>query len=171
MSDLISRLSLKDRASEYALSADEYKRLCKIIDTEPTAYSVDNVVEELLALNKNYNDGINLYEEVAEIPTEEAIEIVKQGGISDDTDNMCEWKKLPFSWFAGCDGCKVEYKQGDYCPRCGKKIKIKAVEQMGEEDYCYCHYHDDTYEYFDCLDYMECEECPYYYADEDQVVK
>ena len=42
MSDLISRLSLKDRASEYALSADEYKRLCKIIDTEPTAYSVDN---------------------------------------------------------------------------------------------------------------------------------
>ena len=31
----------------------------------------------------------------------------------------------------------------------------------------YCHYHNDTYEYFDCLDYMECEECPYYYADED----
>ena len=43
------------------------------------------------------------------------------------SDNMCEWKKLPFSWFAGCDGCKVEYKQGDYCPRCGKKIKIKVV--------------------------------------------
>ena len=42
---------------------------------------------------------------------------------------------------------------------------------MDEEDYCYCHYHNDTYEYFDCLDYMECEECPYYYADEDQVVK
>ena len=39
---------------------------------------------------------------------------------------------------------------------------------MNEEDYCYCHYHDDTYEYFDCLDYMECDECPYYYADEDQ---
>ena len=54
----------------------------------------------------------------------EAIEIVKQGSASDDTDAMCEWKKLPFSWFAGCDGCKVEYKQGDYCPRCGKKIKI-----------------------------------------------
>ena len=41
---------------------------------------------------------------------------------------------------------------------------------MDEEDYCYCHYHNDTYEYFDCLDYMECEECPYYYADEDQVI-
>ena len=46
----------------------------------------------------------------------------------------------------------------------------KGGGMMGEEDYCYCHYHDDTYEYFDCLDYMECEECPYYYADEDQVV-
>lgn len=41
---------------------------------------------------------------------------------------------------------------------------------MGKEEFCYCH-HDDTDEYFDCLDYMECEECPYYYADEDQVVK
>ena len=44
---------------------------------------------------------------------------------------------------------------------------VKQVEKMNEEDFCYCHYHDDTYEYFDCLDYMECEECPYYYADED----
>ena len=42
---------------------------------------------------------------------------------------------------------------------------------MDEEEFCYCHYHNDTYEYFDCLDYMDCEECPYYYADEDQVVK
>ena len=48
---------------------------------------------------------------------------------------------------------------------CGKKIK--AVEQMGEDELRYCH-HDDTDEYHDCLDYMECEECPYYYADLDQ---
>ena len=40
------------------------------------------------------------------------------------SDDMCEWKKLPFSWFAGCDGRKVEYKQGDYCPRCGKRIRV-----------------------------------------------
>ena len=38
-----------------------------------------------------------------------------------------------------------------------------------EEEYCYCHFDfdcvaDDTH---DCLDYMECEECPYYYADLD----
>ena len=51
------------------------------------------------------------------------------------------------------------------CQYCGKKIKV--VDQMDEEDFCYCH-NDDTDEYHDCLDYMECEECPYYYADLDQ---
>lgn len=30
----------------------------------------------------------------------------------------------------------------------------------------YCHYDYDD-EYHDCLDYMECEECPYYYEDLD----
>ena len=36
-----------------------------------------------------------------------------------------------------------------------------------DEDFCYCHndYEDDEH---DCLDYMECEECPYYYEDLDQ---
>ena len=37
---------------------------------------------------------------------------------------------------------------------------------MDEDEFCYCH-NDDTDEYHDCLDYMECEECPYYYADID----
>ena len=41
---------------------------------------------------------------------------------------------------------------------------------MDEEEFCYCH-NDDTDEYHCCLDYMECEECPYYYADLDQVVE
>ena len=133
MSDLISRLSLKDRASEYALSADEYKRLCKIIDTEPTAYSVDNVVEELLALNKNYNDGINLYEEVAEIPTEEAIEIVKQGGVSDD-DDSCEWRLCDEEANVYDTSCRNPHiliegtpqeNNYEFCPYCGKKILCK----------------------------------------------
>ena len=76
MSDLISRLSLKDRASEYALSADEYKRLCKIIDTEPTAYSVDNVVEELeLHSFELGTDTLPAHY----VRLNEAIEIVKQG--------------------------------------------------------------------------------------------
>ena len=50
--------------------------------------------------------------------------------------------------------------------QCGKKIK--GVEYMDEDELRYCH-HDDTDEYHDCLEYidMECEECPYYYADLD----
>ena len=40
---------------------------------------------------------------------------------------------------------------------------------MDEDELRYCH-HDDTDEYHDCLEYidMECEECPYYYADLDE---
>lgn len=34
-------------------------------------------------------------------------------------------------------------------------------------DYCYCHANDDDDEH-DCMDYLECEECPYYYADEEE---
>ena len=47
--------------------------------------------------------------------------------IDEASDDMCEWTKskdYPFDWFVGCDGCEVNHKQGDYCPRCGKKIKV-----------------------------------------------
>ena len=40
---LISDEDLKDRASEYCLSEDEYRRFCKIIDAEPTACNMDNL--------------------------------------------------------------------------------------------------------------------------------
>ena len=40
---------------------------------------------------------------------------------------------------------------------------------MDEEEFCYCHNYD-TDEYHDCLDYMECEECPYYYANSNDVI-
>ena len=52
-------------------------------------------------------------------------------------DDVCEWKKskdYPFDWLVGCDGCEVNHKQGDYCPRCGKKIKV--VKQMKDNDIC-----------------------------------
>ena len=46
------------------------------------------------------------------------------------------------------------------------KEMVKLRKYLDEEDFCYCH-SDGTDEYHDCLDYMECEECPYYYADLD----
>ena len=95
MSDLISRKKIcdyiKGKINPYGkpFEGTAYElglKIIRYIDDMDSAYDVDKVVEELLALNQNYNDGINLYEEVAEIPTEEVIEIVKQGGISD----LCE---------------------------------------------------------------------------------
>ena len=44
---------------------------------------------------------------------------------------------------------------------------VEGGGMMDEEDFCYCHYDYEDEEH-DCLDYMECEECPYYYADLDQ---
>ena len=95
MSDLISKKKIcdyiKGKINPYGkpFEGTAYElglKIIRYIDDMDSAYDVDKVVEELLALNQNYNDGINLYEEVAEIPTEEVIEIVKQGGISD----LCE---------------------------------------------------------------------------------
>ena len=169
MSDLYieARLqAIKDIASASCSDikdADNIAGFCdEIYDAIP---NLDKIVEELEL--HSFELGTDTLP-VHYVRLNEAIEIVKQGGVTDDAD-VCEWKRYPSNWFVGCDGCKVKHKQGDYCPRCGKKIQV--IEQMNEEEFCYCHYHDDTYEYFDCLDYMECEECPYYYADEDQVVK
>lgn len=55
---------------------------------------------------------------------DKAIEIVKHGGVSDDVCELEKSKDYPFDWLVGCDGCEVNHRQGDYCPRCGKKIKV-----------------------------------------------
>ena len=131
MSDLISRSALieemKKAEIEYenAMMCPSWWSAFNIIREQPTAYSVDKVVEELEL--HSFELGTDTLP-VHYVRLNDAIEIVKQGGASDDADNVCEWKKYPFNWFAGCDGCEVNHKQGDYCPRCGKKIKIKVVE-------------------------------------------
>ena len=64
-----------------------------------------------------------------ECVVENAIEIVKQVGVSDD---VCEWKDKELygyytscTEFRSCIACKDKYWK--YCPYCGKKIKV--VEQ------------------------------------------
>ncbi len=46
---LIDVNTLKDRASEYTLSKDEYKRFCEIVDAEPTAYDINEVILQIEA--------------------------------------------------------------------------------------------------------------------------
>ena len=64
-------------------------------------------------------------EEVVDL--HEAIEIVKQGGVSDVPDDVCEWRCDAYGrWHTEChilaDNDPLEYT---YCPYCGKKILCK----------------------------------------------
>ena len=55
---------------------------------------------------------------------EKAIEIVKQGGVSDDE---CEWKQTSTVKYKTSCGYKLEEyldTNACYCKQCGKKIKI-----------------------------------------------
>ena len=63
------------------------------------------------------------------IPVKRAIEIVKQGGASDD---VCEWKynDTEYYWESSCDHLHIFMSDGpkeneyEFCPYCGKKIKV-----------------------------------------------
>lgn len=127
MSDLISRSALIEEIRKQIFFDDAKDTVLRIINEQPTAYSIDKVVEELLTLNKNYNDGINLYEEVTEIPTEEAIEIVKQGSVSDSSNDVCEWYKVNSNAYKCYTHAEIyDSRIFDWrkCPYCEKKIKI-----------------------------------------------
>ena len=107
------------------------------IAEQPTAYSVDNVVEELEELRDRYDDGIKNFAIRGII--EKAIEIVKQGGVSDD---VCEWKDTEMLrkegicyssdglYKPGCNDDEDDFRDWEwirhfkYCPYCGKKIKV-----------------------------------------------
>ena len=89
------------------------------------------------------------------------------------SDDVCEWESVSDGEFIQNPHTKRLYSnepgtKNVYCNICGKKIKV--VEQMDEDESRYCH-NDDTDEYHDCLDYIDCEGCPYYYADLDQAVE
>ena len=44
----------------------------------------------------------------------------------------------------------------------GENCPYYEEERKFDMEYCHFNYDDEEH---DCLDYMECEECPYYYAD------
>ena len=139
--------------------------LVKCIDDTETAYDIEKVIKELEKESFTTTDTVcgGIFKAIRTIS---AIEIIKHGGVSDD---VCEWNLdgvYIFSPHSKMFSCVIDDKHRyTYCPVCGKKIKV--VKQMDEDELRYCH-HDDTDEYNDCLDYMECEECPYYYSDLDQ---
>ena len=149
MSDLISRSESIEELEKYekelqknkveAIETDDENMLfattnqltaiCRIkrnIMNMPTAYDIDKVVEEL---ETNKQNALEVEESIKEYNVwNDAIEIVKQGCVSDD---VCEWKDKELygyytscTEFRSCIACKDKYWK--YCPYCGKKIK--AVE-------------------------------------------
>ena len=138
MSDLISRSELlkrflvnKDGHRIPERDCDNFevtvsiKDVKTIIKEQPTAYDIDKVVEELEKSSKwinetnGYCDDGNDY-----IPLSKAIEIVKNGCVSDDA---CEWTldgvylNSPHKPLVSC--VTDENYRYYYCPVCGKKIK------------------------------------------------
>ena len=93
MSDLIRKSDVLDLLygifDKYKMSTDKNTSIGKSFGTDvfeeirniPTAYSVDEVVEELKERSKEYNCGLRLYGKPEEMITDEAIEIVKQCGV------------------------------------------------------------------------------------------
>lgn len=128
MSDLISRSELIKHFEAIQQQENvvglEFIAMIDEIKEQPTAYSVDKVVEELeeakheICLSdddlEHYQNGID-----------NAIEIVKQGGVSDDA---CEWELKN-----ACYTTSIKHyyslptsivKTFNNCPYCGKKIKV-----------------------------------------------
>ena len=131
MSDLISRSDVLE-LQRYSfgvsmLNSEEYIKVSDV-DNILTAYDIDRVVEELDKSSDYYECEEQGREHVQMVDLTDAIEIVKQGSVSDD---VCEWKDKELygyytscTEFRSCIACKDKYWK--YCPYCGKKIK--AVE-------------------------------------------
>ena len=63
------------------------KSLEKVIEAvkkQPTAYDPDKVVEQLEDRSEEYNSGVRLHGKPEEMLTDDAIEIVKVGGVDAD---------------------------------------------------------------------------------------
>lgn len=99
----------------------------KAFNNSRQAYDIDKVVEEL-----ETDSSVKLYgsrnSDNYMIPVNRAIEIVKQGGVSDD---VCVWRivdrpnNLPI-YNTSCGKIRLQYVTGVdiYCNGCGKKIKV-----------------------------------------------
>lgn len=156
MSDLISRSELLKQLTEYENELQKDMEEATVTEDEnmlfairnqkaaiyiikrnianmPTSYDIDNVIKELEKNASRYTKkyvtpyGNNGYKDTKAISVHKAIEIVKQGGVS---DNVCEWIKQykTYDWTPSCETNSVynvaEVVWFKYCPFCGKKIKV-----------------------------------------------
>ena len=127
MSDLIRRnraISILEQLEEHSLSGKMHiSNAIYLLENQPTAYDIDKVVDELKELK-----AYAVYEDINADTKwlDKAIEIVKQGGVSDD---VCEWKLANDGEFIQNPHTRRTFSnepsmQNVYCNTCGKKIKV-----------------------------------------------
>ena len=125
---LIDADALKDILLKHGYTT-EHNQIFRYIDEQPTAYDADKVAEELkrIRAKKTCNKEKCDTKEICRIcVVDDAIEIVKQGGVDDD---VCEWKSASDGEFIQNPHTKRLYSnepsmQNVYCNTCGKKIKV-----------------------------------------------
>ena len=125
---LIDADKLKDTLLKHRYTT-EHNQIFRYIDEQPTAYDADKVAEELkrIRAKKTCNKEKCDTKEICRIcVVDDAIEIVKQGGVFDD---VCEWKSASDGEFIQNPHTKRLYSnepsmQNVYCNTCGKKIKV-----------------------------------------------
>lgn len=145
MNDLISRSELlesfrKSYCGHLGMENSDrmimFKSVCRIINEQPTAYDIGKVVEELEGINGlirgrktcsecEYITYCFYGEQLHKVAIDKAIEIVKQGAVSDD---VCEWKIKDACYTSSIkhyDALPTSIvKTFTNCPYCGKKIKV-----------------------------------------------
>ena len=72
-----------DNLSGRLESMKDYDAVKDVINNMPTAYDSDKVVEQLEDRSEEYNSGVRLHGKPEEMLTDDAIEIVKGGGVDE----------------------------------------------------------------------------------------
>ena len=106
-----------------------FERIYEMFEEIPTAYDINKVVAELEKV-KTINVDVGFGTVYKTVRKDVAIEIVKQGGASDD---VCEWRLCDEEANVYDTSCRNPHiliegtpkeNNYEYCPYCGKKIKV-----------------------------------------------
>ena len=123
---LIEAMKKTESEHEKAMTCPSWWSAFNVISEQPTAYSVEKVVEEL-EMEMKASSGYSA-ERVSAFSR--AIEIVKHCGVYDD---FCEWRLCDEEANVYDTSCRNPHiliegtpkeNNYEYCPYCGKKIKV-----------------------------------------------
>ena len=130
MADIFHSLEIGNCLCAGRYEYETIEMLEKALENSRQAYSVDKVVEELEL--HSFELGTDTLP-VHYVRLNDAIEIVKQGGISDASDYVCEWRLCDEEANVYDTSCRNPHiliegtpqeNNYEFCPYCGNKIKV-----------------------------------------------